>query len=93
MEPLAGEDRRGVRLKSLPIRAGQLVLTILVTWFILDRVGLGLEELRSLDAGQWVPDPLLLVGSALLLLAGYFMSAALWGRQVRPWGRPCRPAS
>jgi hypothetical protein len=69
-------------------RALQLALTVVVTWFILDRVGLGLAELADVDRAAWVPDPLLLVASSVLLLAAYFASAAIWGRIVHDMGGP-----
>lgn len=70
------------------MRALQLALTVVVTWFILDRVGLGLSELAAVDAARWVPDPLLLGAASLLLLAGYGVSAALWGLIVHELGGP-----
>lgn len=70
------------------MRALQLALTVAVTWFIVDRVGLGLAELGELDAALWVPDPLLLVAASLLLLVGYGASAAIWGLVVRELGGP-----
>jgi len=73
------------------VRALQLALTVVVTWFILDRVGLGLSELSRVEGTLWVPDPLLLVASSLLLLAAYFVSAGLWGRIVRELGGPRLP--
>lgn len=59
-----------------------------MTWFILDRVGLSLEELGALDPAWWSPDPLLLAVSCLLLFAGYAFSAAVWGLMVRDLGGP-----
>jgi hypothetical protein len=64
------------------------VLTVVVTWLIVDRVGLGLAELRDLDWSVWTPEPVLFVLASGLLLAGYFMSAALWGSIVRELGGP-----
>jgi uncharacterized membrane protein YbhN (UPF0104 family) len=69
----------------------QLALTMVVTWFILDRVGLGLSELARVDGTLWIPDPLLLAASSLLLLAAYFVSAGLWGLIVRELGGPRLP--
>ncbi len=67
---------------------GQLALTVLVTWFVLERLGPGVGELRGLDPSLWRPNvPLLLASCALLLLA-YFWSAALWGRIVVDLGGP-----
>jgi hypothetical protein len=75
------------------VRALQLALTVAVTWFILDRVGFGLAELAEVEATAWVPDPLLLGAATLLLLAGYGISAALWGLIVRELGGPRLPAA
>ena len=77
------------------MRALQLALTLVVTWLILDRVGLGLAELGSqlaqVEGSAWLPDPLLLGAASLLLLSGYFVSAALWGLIVRELGGPRLP--
>lgn len=70
------------------IRLGQLTLTVVVTWFILDRVGLGLDELRGVDPALWLPAPLSLLSASLLLLSAYVVSAALWGRIVHDLGGP-----
>lgn len=73
------------------MRALQLAATVVVTWFILDRVGLGLAELTEVDAALWVPDPLLLGAASLLLLAGYVVSGALWGLILSELGGPRLP--
>jgi hypothetical protein len=62
-----------------------------VTWIIVDRVGLGLAELSGLDRSVWVPGPALFALACVLLLLGYFMSAALWGRIVGDLGGPPLP--
>ncbi len=80
----AGAPREG-RLKRSLVLAGQLALSALVTWFIVDRVGLSFAELGTVD---WTPDLLLVSASCLLLLLGYFVSAALWGRIVVDLGGP-----
>ena len=55
-------------------------------------MGLGLDDLRSVDpALLWSPDPVLLAGSCVLLLLGYFISAGLWGRIVMDLGGPAVP--
>lgn len=72
-------------------RSGKLALTVLVTWFIVDRVGLGLDEVRALEPGAWVPNVPVLAASAVLLLGGYFASAALWGLIVADLGGPRLP--
>ncbi len=50
------------------MRLGQLVLTVVVTWLIVDRVGLGLDALAAQDASAWLPDPVLLVAASVVLL-------------------------
>lgn len=82
--PGAGEGS----LRRWLFTGGQLALTLVVTWFIADRVGLGLTELRSLDASVWTPSPLWFLASCLLLFMGYMVSAALWGRMVEDLGGP-----
>lgn len=79
-------------LRAGLIRSGQLGLTVLVTWLIVRRVGVGFEDLRNLDASTWSPDLLLLTASSVLLLTSYFVSAAIWGRIVTDLGGPRIPA-
>jgi len=75
------------------VRLGQLVLTVAVTWLIVDRVGLGLDSLAAQDASAWLPDPVLLVVASVVLCAAYFLSAWLWGLLVRDLGGPHIPAA
>ncbi|MGE0160702.1 MAG: hypothetical protein AB7T31_14945 [Gemmatimonadales bacterium] len=85
--------RRGEgALKRWLLLAGQLGLTVLVTWLIVDRVGLGLDELGDVDASLWIPGPVLFSLATALLLAAYLMSASLWGRIVVDLGGPRLPA-
>jgi hypothetical protein len=70
------------------VRAGQVAVTVLVTWFIVDRMGLNMQALRGVDLAAWVPNPGVLAASALLLALVYFASAALWGRIVVDLGGP-----
>ena len=91
MERAVGGSSEGRPLKTWGLRAGQLVLTALVTWFIVSRVGLGLEELRSLESGVWRPAAAPFLASVCLLVGGYFMSAAIWGRIVEDLGGPRLP--
>ncbi|GMR13334.1 MAG: lysylphosphatidylglycerol synthase transmembrane domain-containing protein [Gemmatimonadota bacterium] len=78
-------------MKGAGIRLLQLVLTVVVTWVIIDRLGVSFGELRELNLEQWRPNLLVLTGSGLVLLFGYFMSAALWGRMVVDLGGPAIP--
>jgi hypothetical protein len=89
---VAGTLYEEVVLKTWLIRAGQLALTVAVTWFIVDRVGLDLAALGGLGAEEWLPDPLLFTAACLLLLTGYFVSASVWGLIVRELGGPAIPA-
>ncbi len=75
-------------MKKAGSRLLQLGLTVVVTWFIIDRLGVSLSELGELNFEQWRPNVLVLAGSILVLLLGYFMSAALWGRMVADLGGP-----
>jgi len=88
---MAGTNREEGALKRWLSRTGQLVLTVAVTWFIVDRVGLDLVGLGGLGPETWLPDPLLFSGASVLLLAAYFVSAGLWGLIVRELGGPALP--
>ena len=72
---------------------GQLLLTVLVTWLIVSRVDLGLDELRGVERSLWLPGPVLFTVASALLLAAYFVSAAIWGRIVRELGGPGLPTA
>ena len=73
------------------MRLVQVALTVAVTWFILDRVGIDLAALQGQDLGAWRPNLFTLTASCLVLLSGYLVSAALWGRIVRDLGGPALP--
>jgi uncharacterized membrane protein YbhN (UPF0104 family) len=92
MGDVARACAQGGLLKRWLVVAAQLALTVVVTWFIVDRVGLDFQALASLDAEAWLPDPLLFVGASLLLVAAYFASAAIWGLIVRDLGGPSIPS-
>ncbi len=66
----------------------QVGLTVVVTWFIFDRVGVDLARLGALESGEWRPRPVLFVASCLVLMAGYLWSASVWGRLVHDLGGP-----
>ena len=89
---MAGADRQEDILKGWLVRAGQLALTVAVTWFIVDRVGLDLAALADLGPAAWTPDALLFTVASVLLLAGYFLAASVWGLIVRELGGPSIPA-
>ncbi len=78
-------------MKTIGVRVGQIVLTVIVTWFILDRVGVDLAALGAVDPAEWSPNPLVLALSCVVLLSGYLLSAGLWGRIVRDLGGPALP--
>ena len=54
-------------------------------------MGLGLEEVRALEPGAWVPSVPVLVLATAVLVGGYFLSAWLWGRVVFDLGGPRLP--
>lgn len=75
--------RKGPRWLLWALRA---VLTVGVTWLIIDAVGVTLGGSASL--GQAVPDPSawLLAGSVVVLLSGMGASAWAWGAMARELG-------
>ena len=83
---MARAPHEGAALKTWSIRIVQLALTVLVTWFIVDRVGLDWSEFQKLDPAAWQPHPIALAASCTLLLLAMFMNAALWARVVRDLG-------
>ena len=76
------------RWRRYGIRLAQLILTVAVTWFIIDRVGIGLADLREVDARGLRPDWILFTLASLLLLLGFFFSALLWRRMIGEMGGP-----
>jgi len=71
-------------------RAAQILLTIAVTWLILERLGPGLAELAG--AGEdvsvrwgW------LASSCVVLALGYAVSGLVWGKMVHDLGGPDLP--
>lgn len=62
------------------------MLTVLVTWFIARRIGVGFDEFATLDASRWRPAAGLLAASCAVLLGGQLFSGVLWGRVVRDLG-------
>ena len=78
-------------MKRLALWSLQIGLTIAVTWFIFDRVGVDVSQLRNLDRSVWQPDLIPLTISCLILAGGYGLSAALWGRIVWDLGGSALP--
>ena len=79
-------------MKKFGIGVLQVGLTAVVTWFILDRVGVDLALLGAVDPSEWRPRPVLFVSSCALLVVGYLWAASLWGRLVLDLGGPRLPA-
>ncbi len=79
------------RVKRFGVRLLQVGLTVAVTWFILDRVGVDLALLGALNRDEWRPRPALFLASCVVLVVGYLWSASLWGRLVRDLGGPRLP--
>ena len=73
------------------IRIGQSALTVGVTWLIVDAVGFELTELRRLDSEIGTVRILGLLTASIMLLAGYFGSATIWGLIVHDLGGPKIP--
>jgi len=64
----------------------QLLLTVLVTWFILDRLGVSMADVRELGPQWWRPDPLWLAVASLVLFGAYVLSGLLWVFMTRELG-------
>lgn len=64
----------------------QILLTVLVTWFILDRAGVAFADLADIDPSRWTLDLRALLASVVVLAAGYAMSSWLWARMVAEMG-------
>lgn len=88
--PGKGPGSGGARRAALV--AGQVALTVLVAWFILDRVGLSLADLENVDPARWTPRWGLFLLSCLVLLLGYVLSGVVWGVMVRDMGGSRLPA-
>ena len=78
-------------MKRVSVRLLQVGLTVVVTWFIFDRVGVDLALLGTLNTGEWRPRPTLFLASCVVLVVGYVWSASMWGRLVRDLGGPRLP--
>lgn len=79
------------RLRRFLGLALRLLVTGVVTWFIVRAVGLNLQELQALDWSRLEPRWGPLVLSVAVLLLGYLYSAGLWGHMVWEMGGPKVP--
>ena len=70
----------------------QLVVTGVVTWLILERLGPGLNELARTAPRDLEPRWGLVTASCVVLAAGYAFSGWIWGRMVEDLGGPALPA-
>lgn len=75
-------------LKKWLSLAARVALTVIVTWFILDRVGLTLAELREWQDVLARPRLIPLAAATLLLLATYAVSCLIWREVVTGLGGP-----
>jgi len=64
----------------------QLGVTGLVTWFILGRVGVSVQDVKSLDPRWWSPSLGRLAIASGVLAVGYAVSAFLWSGMVADLG-------
>lgn len=78
-------------MKKVAVRLLQVGLTVVVTWFIFDRVGVDLALLGRLNTDEWRPRPALFFASCVVLVVGYLWSASMWGLLVRDLGGPRLP--
>lgn len=74
------------------MRLAQATATVAVTWFIVTRAGLSLDDLRQLESGVFDVRPGLLLASCATLFVGYMSTALIWARIVRDLGGPRLPA-
>jgi hypothetical protein len=68
-----------------------MVITVLVTWFIISRVELDTAALREFNTDLLTPNFPLFVASSLLLMIGYAISATNWAYIVNDLGGPQIP--
>ncbi|MEX1259149.1 MAG: hypothetical protein WEG36_16250 [Gemmatimonadota bacterium] len=64
----------------------QIFLTIALTWLIVSQVGVTLDEFASPGLAAPALNPAWLALGTVLLLAGYLVTARLWGRMVGELG-------
>ncbi len=78
-------------MKKFGVGVLQVGLTVVVTWFIFDRVGVDLARLGTLNSAEWRPRPGLFLSSCVVLVVGNLWSSSMWGRIVRDLGGPRLP--
>ena len=78
-------------MKKFGVGVLQVGLTVVVTWFIFDRVGVDLARLGTLTSAEWRPRPGLFLSSCVVLVVGNLWSSSMWGRIVRDLGGPRLP--
>ena len=64
----------------------QVALTVAVTWLVVNRVGVTLDEAFSIQPAVPNPSTPLLVSSVAILLSGFIASAWLWGHMALELG-------
>ena len=67
-------------------RSLQLAVTVAVTWLVVDRVGVTLDDALSVQLAVPNPSALFLASSSAVLLSGFVASAWLWGRMALELG-------
>lgn len=72
-------------------RFAQIAITALVTWFVVQRAGLSLEEIRTFDVTSWQIRWGWIAASCALLAAGYATTGWLWSLITRDLGGPLLP--
>ncbi len=70
------------------VRAAQLGLTVLATYFLFRSLRLSWDQLAGLDPAAWRPRPGVFLASVAALLAVFVYLVTLWARMVRSFGGP-----
>ena len=79
-------------MKKFGVGVLQVGLTVVVTWFIFDRVGVDLARLGTLNSAEWRPRPALFLWRRAWFWWGVIYGrASMWGRIVQDLGGPRLP--